>query len=91
MKGEMQEMITMNRTTENLQKDSEKGAVVSPDPITLVFAEALGKFHQGAAKYGDYDPATDSRDFLKETESEILDAINYLAMFLLKLRAMRGP
>ncbi len=79
----------MSRTTENMQKDSAKGSIVSPDQITLVFGEALVKFRQGVAKYGDFDPATDSRDFLKETEAEILDAINYLAMFLMKLRAIR--
>ena len=47
------------------------------DPITAIFEEALSKYH----------PATDRRDFLQETEAEIVDAINYLAMFLMKLRA----
>ena len=86
-------MITMSRTSENMQEDSEKGPVAFPDLIALVFEEALGKFHQGAAKYGAFDPATDRRDFIRETETEILDAINYLAMFLVKLRTMRekGP
>jgi hypothetical protein len=74
-------------------KDSEKGPVALPDPIALVFAEALGKFQQGEAKYGAFDPTTDRRDFIREAEAEILDAINYLAMFLVKLRTMRekGP
>lgn len=55
------------------------------DPITFIFAEALRKYHHGAAKYGTFDPATDQRDFIREAEAEILDAINYLAMFLLKI------
>jgi hypothetical protein len=82
-------MITMSRTTETQQEDSEKGPVVFPDPIALVFEEALGKFHQGAVKYGTFDPAADRRDFIRETEAEILYSINYLAMFLLKVRAIR--
>lgn len=60
-----------------------------PDPITLIYAEALEKYQKGAAKYGEYNPATDQRDFLEETEAEILDAINYLAMFLMKIRAIK--
>lgn len=54
--------------------------------LKSIFDEALKKYEVGALKYGDYNPATDQRDFLKETEAEILDAINYLAMLLLKLR-----
>lgn len=56
--------------------------------IELIFSEAMRKYHQGASKYGEYDPATDTRDFLKEAEAEILDAINYLAMHLMKVRAI---
>lgn len=59
------------------------------DPITAIFEEALEKYHQGAAKYGAFNPVTDTRDLLREAEVEILDAINYLAMFLMKLRALR--
>ena len=59
------------------------------DPLAEVFEAALKKFEQGAVKYGNFDPASDARNFLQETEAEILDAINYLAMFLLKVRAMQ--
>lgn len=58
--------------------------------IEEILTAALVKYRQGEAKYGAYDPATDKRDFLKEAEAEILDAINYLAMYILKVRAMRG-
>ncbi len=34
----------------------------------------------GADKYGDYDPSTDKRNLLIETEKELLDAINYTLM-----------
>jgi hypothetical protein len=39
--------------------------------------------------YGNCDPATDPRDFWQETEEELLDAINYLCLQVLKLREMR--
>ena len=57
--------------------------------IEEILSAALGKYHQGEAKYGAFDPAPD-QSFLVEAEAEILDAINYLAMFALKVRAMRG-
>ncbi|HOG07658.1 MAG TPA: hypothetical protein PK983_06155 [Syntrophales bacterium] len=57
--------------------------------IEEILSAALGKYRQGEEKHGAFDPATDQRDFLAEAEAEILDAINYLAMFILKVRAMR--
>jgi len=60
------------------------------DELTAIFNQALEKYEAGALKYGAFNPATDRRDFISETEAEILDAINYLAMFLLKLRAIGG-
>lgn len=59
------------------------------DCLAGVFEAALKKFEQGALKYGNFNPASDARDFLQETEAEVLDAINYLAMFLLRMRAMQ--
>jgi hypothetical protein len=59
------------------------------DELKNIFDEAVQKFQVGEKKYGVFNPATDRRDFLAETEVEILDAINYLAMFLVKLRALR--
>jgi hypothetical protein len=43
--------------------------------------------YTGALQYGAYDPATDKRDMSAEAEVEILYAVNYLVMFLIKLRA----
>lgn len=47
----------------------------------------IRKFLKGAAKYGTFEPAADNRDPL--SEAELLVAINYFAMFLLKVRAMQ--
>ena len=77
------------KAIENLEKDLERNRGTFPEPVTLIFAEALCKYHQGVAKHGAFDSATDTRDLLKEAEAEILDAINYLAMYLLKVRAKR--
>lgn len=58
--------------------------------IEEILQEALRKFDRGAEKYGAYVPETETRDLLREAEEEVLDAINYLCMFLLRLRAVRG-
>jgi len=58
-------------------------------PIEAVFQEALQRYRAGEKKYGPYDPGTDARDMIREAEGELLDAINYIAMFLMKLRAMK--
>lgn len=55
--------------------------------IASILYAALDKYQAGAKKYGPYDPETDQRDMLQEAEEEILDAINYLAMLLVKIRA----
>lgn len=57
--------------------------------IEAVFEAALMKFRKGESDHGVYDPATDRRDFLEEADAEILDAINYLAMFLMRMREKR--
>ena len=44
----------------------------------------------GAKTYGEYNPATDTRDLLAEAQEELLDAINYLAMMYLKLENLRN-
>ena len=63
--------------------------MLDPNPLREVFVRALLKFELGAAKYGPFDPETDQRDLLLEAESEILDALNYLAMYLIRIRTMR--
>ena len=42
--------IARGRTIERLQKLLEKRPVAFPDPVTLIFAESLGKYHRGAEK-----------------------------------------
>lgn len=58
--------------------------------MEAIFKAALEKYRLGEQKYGPYHPLTDSRDMITEAEEEILDAINYLAMLLVKLRAIRN-
>ena len=48
------------------------------------------KYRKGEREHGVYDPSTDQRDLMQEAEEEILDAINCLAMFLMRIRAIRG-
>jgi len=57
--------------------------------MEAIFRAALQKYRAGERKYGAYHPLTDDRDMITEAEEEILDAINYLAMMLMKLRAIR--
>lgn len=67
-----------------------KGRIEATDPIMeAIFKAALEKYRLGEQKYGPYHPLTDGRDMITEAEEEILDAINYLGMFLIKLRAMK--
>ena len=61
-----------------------------PQELEDIFAAALAKYREGVGKYGRYEPLTDSRDMIREAEAEILDAINYLAMFLMKIKAETG-
>ncbi len=58
--------------------------------METIFAAALQKYRTGERKYGPYNPLIDGRDMITEAEEEILDAINYLAMLLVKLRAVRN-
>lgn len=58
--------------------------------IETVLREALEKYRRGEVKYGPFIPETETRDLLREAEEEILDGINYLAMFLVRIRALRG-
>lgn len=48
--------------------------------------DGLFKYDRGAAKYGPYNPDADIRDLVAEAQSELIDARNYLAMHLIKIR-----
>lgn len=54
-----------------------------------IFRDALLKFEQGEKKYGPFVPETDRRDLFAEAEDELLDALNYIGMHVVKLRSMR--
>jgi len=56
------------------------------DELQAIFNEATGKYKTDAKKYGRFDPATDGRDLRIEAEQKILDAVNYLAMLIIKIR-----
>jgi len=60
------------------------------EDMEAIFRAALDKYRAGEQKYGAYHPLTDNRDMLTEAEEEILDAINYIAMLMLKLRAIKN-
>lgn len=74
------------------RSEQGEGFVMSDDVVGLerVFAQAIHKYQTGAAKYGRFDPTTDRRDLLAEAEDELLDCLNYLGMFLLKVQSMRN-
>jgi hypothetical protein len=82
--------VAMAQTIEKLQREWPVKADSFPDPITLIFAGATRRYYDGVVKYGKYNPVEDTRDFRKEAGAEILDAINYLAMFLMKIRASQS-
>ena len=54
-----------------------------------IFSDALKRYQAGEKRYGRFDPHHDKRDLLSEVEAELLDGINYLGMFLLKLRTLK--
>ena len=51
-----------------------------------IFKEALIKFQKGVEEHGEFDPLSEKRKLLAEVDEEILDAINYLAMWLIQHR-----
>lgn len=58
--------------------------------IADLFASAMQKYRNGQQKHGDFNPMQDKRNLLNEAEEEILDAINYLAMFAVQQRWHRA-
>jgi len=57
--------------------------------IAQIQKRALARMDAGSKKYGKYDPSEDTRDLFQEMEDELLDAMNYLAMQVWKLRYLR--
>ena len=51
-----------------------------------ILAAAQRRMEMGRHKYGEFDPATDPRDMLRELEEELLDAINYCTFMIQKIR-----
>ena len=54
-----------------------------------VYRICLDKCDAGAAKYGNFEPLNDKRNLLREAQNELIDAINYMAMALIKIDARR--
>lgn len=54
-----------------------------------IFDDAYDKYREGAKEHGELNIDTDTRDFLKEAEYELLDSIVYLAFQIVRLRRMR--
>ena len=57
--------------------------------IQKVFKEATFRMLIGSNTYGEFNPATDKRDLLREAQEELLDAMNYLGMQYLKLEELK--
>jgi hypothetical protein len=51
-----------------------------------IFEYSLDRFRAGAEEHGDFNPETDTRNDFKEILDELVDSINYLMMFITKLR-----
>jgi hypothetical protein len=50
-----------------------------------IISEANERMEMGQKKYGDYNPATDTRDLYKDMREELLDFINYAIMQIQKI------
>ena len=61
---------------------------IKSEAIEAVIQEALSRYTGARAKYGPLDLETDQRDFLLETEQELLDSINY-AVFELETQEVK--
>ena len=64
-------------------------AIRDNEALQRIFAEAMERYQAGEARYGRFDPEHDQRDLLAELEAELLDGINYLGMFLIKIRFLK--
>jgi len=59
------------------------------EALKSVFLDAMERYQTGETRYGRFDPEHDQRDLLAELEAELLDGINYLGMFLIKIRFLK--
>ncbi len=53
-----------------------------------IFEDALVKYDEGEKKYGELEIMKDPRNFLKEAETEILDAMVYYAFEVIRIRRL---
>lgn len=58
--------------------------------VAQILKRALARMDAGSKKYGVFDPSKDTRDLFREMEDELLDVMNYAAMQILKIRAIRN-
>jgi len=75
------------KTIDNLTVDEDGATKIRS--MNQLFQECLEKYEKGVLRYGDYDPLTDRRNLFEEAQEKLLDAVNYLAMALIKIRATR--
>jgi hypothetical protein len=76
----MAHLAKAHQTLDSLRLDSQ-GEPLPVRSFLQVFNECLEKYDRGAAKYGEFDPINDKRDLVEEAQQELIDAINYIAMF----------
>jgi len=60
------------------------------DKLEAVIREALQRYEGGRCEHGELDVDSDTRDYLKEAEDELLDCINYCVFQVIRLRRLRG-
>jgi hypothetical protein len=62
---------------------------MKPEDIENIIGGALTRHETGRLEYGELDLSTDKRDFILETEKELLDCINYCVFQILRLRGIK--
>lgn len=75
------------KTIDNLTVD-EDGATKTRS-LNQLFQECLERYDRGVVKHGEFDPLTDERNLIEKAQEELLNAVNYLGMALIKIRAVR--
>lgn len=49
-----------------------------------IISKAIGKMEAGIHKYGEFNPKTDTRNFVEELLKELYDGVNYCLLGMLK-------
>lgn len=58
--------------------------------VAQIQKKALARMEQGSKTYGEFKPEEDERCLYDEAIAELLDCMNYCAMQIVKLQALRN-